>query len=179
MERMSSSELPESERTRRARAAMGSEVSTSGRNLSGLSNSSPVDFEQAPKSFNKQRPGQHQISIGKPDKNTVDLLEEVPLENQLYLEYTNVRAWVPAMAPGGASILPSLPKLSIPAFKSSASKQTAAPAAKDKMRQVQFLLALSRELQKQLTGALSDCATQLQPVLCAMLMADGAFADPV
>jgi len=111
MQRMSSNDLPESERSRRARASMEREASTSGRQLSQLSNSSPVDFEQSTGSFKKQKPGQHQISIGKPDKNTVDLLEEVPEEAQLYLSYTNVRAWVPAMAPGGASILPSLPKL--------------------------------------------------------------------
>ncbi|KAL0032350.1 hypothetical protein WJX79_006390 [Trebouxia sp. C0005] len=42
------------------------------------------------------------------------------------------------MAPGGASILPSLPKLSIPTFKSSATKQREAPAAADNMRQILF-----------------------------------------
>jgi len=124
---MSSSEMSEIDRNRRARASLGDGVSTSGRQLSGLSNSS---------SFKRQKAGQHQVSIGKPDKNTVDLLEEVPQDNQLYLEYSNVRAWVPAMAPGGASILPSLPKLSIPTFNSSATRQTEAPAAADKMRQV-------------------------------------------
>ena len=133
-------ELPDSEYPGRTRVSLEGEMSTSGRRLSELSNNSPVDFEQATASFKKQRPGQHQISIGKPDKNTVDLLEEVPTENQLYLEYTNVRAWVPAMAPGGASILPSLPKLSLPSFKSSASKQIEAPAANDNMRQVCLLL---------------------------------------
>ena len=140
---MSSSEMSEIDRNGRARASLGDGVSTSGRQLSGLSNSSPVDFEQTPSSFKRQTAGQHQVSIGKPDKNTVDLLEEVPQDSQLYLEYSNVRAWVPAMAPGGASILPSLPKLSIPTFKSSATKQTEAPAAADKMRQVCFSLYLS------------------------------------
>ena len=133
MERMASNDL-ESERSRRFRTSLDG---NSGR-MSQLSNSSPVDFEQPPNSFKKRKPGQHDITIGKPDKSTVDLLEEVPLENQLFLEYTNVRAWVPAMAPGGGGILPGIPNFTLPSFKSSKSKQTEAPAEKDKMRQVKL-----------------------------------------
>lgn len=133
MERMASNDL-ESERSRRIRTSLDG---NSGR-MSQLSNSSPVDFEQPPNSFKKRKPGQHDIIIGKPDKSTVDLLEEVPLENQLFLEYTNVRAWVPAMAPGGGGILPGIPKFTLPSFKSSKTKQTEAPAEKDKMRQVKM-----------------------------------------
>lgn len=135
MERMASTEL-ESEHSRRFRTSL---EGPSAR-VSQLSNSSPVDFEQPPNSFKKQKPGQHDITIGKPDKSTVDLLEEVPLENQLYLEYQNVRAWVPAMAPGGGGILPGIPKFTLPSFKSSRTKQTEAPEEKDKMRQVGVLL---------------------------------------
>lgn len=134
MERMASTEL-ESEHSRRFRMSLDG---NSGR--AQLSNNSPVDFEQPPNSVKKQKVGQHNITIGKPDKSTVDLLEEVPLENQLYLEYQNVRAWVPAMAPGGGGILPGIPKFTLPSFKSSRTKQTEAPEAKDKMRQVRFLL---------------------------------------
>lgn len=131
MDRMTSIEL-ESERSRRFRTSL---EGVSGR-MSQLSNSSPVDFEQPPNSFKKQKAGRHQITIGKPDKSTVDLLEEVPLENQLYLEYTNVKAWVPAMAPGGGGILPGIPKFTLPSFRSRKSKKTEAPAESDKMRQV-------------------------------------------
>ncbi|KAL3132535.1 hypothetical protein ABBQ32_009078 [Trebouxia sp. C0010 RCD-2024] len=133
MERMASAEL-ESEHSRRYRNSL---EGTSGR-LSHYSNSSPVDFEQQPTSFKSKTTGQHDITIGKPDKSTVDLLEEVPLENQLYLEYRNVRAWVPAMAPGGGGILPGIPKFTLPSFKSNKTKQTEAPAEKDKMRQILF-----------------------------------------
>lgn len=136
---MSSSDMLESERSRRIRSSLEGQTSTSGRHLSQLSNSSPVDYEQQPRnSFKKMRPGQHDISIGKPDKNTVDLLEEVPKENQLYLRYTNVRAWVPAMAPKGGGILPGIPQLTLPSFKSKSSKQTKAPSANDNMRQILF-----------------------------------------
>ena len=135
MERMASSEL-ESEHSRRFRSSL---EGTSGR-VAQLSNNSPVDFEQPPNSFKKQQPGQHNITIGKPDKSTVDLLEEVPLENQLYLEYQNVRAWVPAMAPGGGGILPGIPKFTLPSFRSSRAKQIKAPEERDNMRQVSFPL---------------------------------------
>ena len=134
---MSSSDLLESEHSHRIRSSMEGQTSTSGRHLSQLSNSSPVDYEQQPRnSFKKMRPGQHDISIGKPDKNTVDLLEEVAKENQLYLQYTNVRAWVPAMAPKGGGILPGIPQLTLPSFRSKSSQQTKAPSANHNMRQV-------------------------------------------
>ena len=132
---MSGTEL-ESERSRQVRNPL---ERHSGR-LSQLSNSSPVDFEQPPNSFKKRKAGQHNVSIGKPDKSTVDLLENVPLENQLFLEYTNVKAWVPAMAPGGGGILPGIPKFVLPSFKSSKTKQAEAPAEKDNMRQVRCIL---------------------------------------
>ena len=136
MERMSSSDLLESDYARRARASLDRGTSTSGRQLPvPLSNNSPVDYEQPRLSFKKRRPGQHNITIGEPDKNTVDLLEQVPLENQLYLEYTNVRAWVPAMAPKGGGILPGIPHITFPSFRSK-SKKTQQPTASDNMRQV-------------------------------------------
>ena len=128
----------ESEHSRRYRTSI---EGTSGR-IAQLSNSSPVDFEQPPNSFKSRKPGQHDITIGKLDKSTVDLLEEVPLENQLYLEYQSVRAWVPAMAPGGGGILPGIPKFTLPSLKSSRTKQTEAPEEKDKMRQVSFMLCI-------------------------------------
>lgn len=131
---MASTEL-DSKHSRRYRTSL---EGTSGR-FAQLSNNSPVDFEQPPNSFKSKEPGQHDITIGKLDKSTVDLLEEVPLEKQLYLEYQNVRAWVPAMAPGGGGILPGIPKFTLPSFKSSRARQTEAPEASDKMRQVSFL----------------------------------------
>lgn len=102
--------------------------------------SSPLEYEKASESFRKRKPGQHRITIGKADKSTVDLLEDVPEGAQLFLEYTNVKAWVPSMAPGG-NILPGIPKITLPTFSRNA--QNEAPAESDKMRQVRSGLSHS------------------------------------
>ena len=138
MERSSSTDLPDRTRSWREREREPAEarVINSSRQLS--TRSSPVEYEKASESFRKRKPGQHKITIGKADKSTVDLLEDVPEGAQLFLEYTDVKAWVPSMAPGGNSILPGIPKITLPTFKRNS--QNEAPAESDKMRQVRLLL---------------------------------------
>lgn len=131
MDRPGSTDLQEAPRSLREREPAEAHVYSS-RQLS--TRSSPLEYEKANESFRKRKPGQHQITIGKADKSTVDLLEDVPESAQLFLEYTNVKAWVPAMAPGGNSILPGIPKITLPTFKKSS--QNEAPSESDNMRQV-------------------------------------------
>ena len=139
MERSQSIDLerkPSAARTREPAEAL---VSASGRKLP--TRTSPSEFESASGSFKKRRPGQHKITIGKSDKSTVDLLEDVPRNAQLFLEYKDIKAWVPAMAPGGSSILPGIPKITLPTF-GRAGKQDEPPSESDKMRQVGLFVPL-------------------------------------
>lgn len=133
MERSNSTDLQE--RTRSWRGREGAEEKVGNHSSRQLTTrSSPLEYEKASESFRKRKPGQHKITIGKVDKGTVDLLENVPESAQLFLEYTDVKAWVPAMAPGGSSILPGIPKITLPSFKRKS--QNEAPSEGDKMRQV-------------------------------------------
>ena len=142
MDRSQSTELSEHRRSfAREREPAEALVSTSGRKLP--TRTSPSEFEQGSGSFKSRKPGQHKITIGKSDKSTVDLLEDVPESAQLFLEYKDVKAWVPSMAPGGASILPGIPRITLPTFRR-ASKQDAPPSESEKMRQVRILLTYCR-----------------------------------
>lgn len=59
--------------------------------------------------------GSHVITIGS-NASAVELLDELPDDKQIFLEYESLDAWVPAMAAPGGSFIAGLPSLSIPSL---------------------------------------------------------------
>ena len=60
--------------------------------------------------------GSHRITIGSDAIHHLELLEAVPEEKQIFMEYQALNAWVPSMAPVGSSLIPGLPQLALPSL---------------------------------------------------------------
>ncbi|KAK9803713.1 hypothetical protein WJX73_005190 [Symbiochloris irregularis] len=68
-------------------------------------------------SFSTELPRErsHTITIGGEQDDDTEILEAVPHDKQIFLEYVQLNAWVPSAAPVGSSFIPGLPAISIPA----------------------------------------------------------------
>ena len=105
---------------------------------------------------NDRAPGQHTITIGAPDATAVELLEAVPKDKQILLEYCNLDAWVPNAAPVGSTLIPGLPKFALPAFMAGKAKEGAEAEQAPQSRQVRSASAVASQLFSECTTGLAN-----------------------